>query len=107
MRLWTSAHVAVVVEPSDYREVVGDVEQALARGGIQTWREPASWILRVPTKVLMFFAGGAVEKLVADELTTLKSDKVEVLLHPSDLVISGREPDAARAHAILTEQLIF
>jgi hypothetical protein len=106
-RRWTSQHVAVLVESDDYLEVVSDIEQALARGGLQTRREPASWMLRLPTKVLMFFAGGSIEKMVADQLTNLKSDKVEVLLHPSDMVISGRELDAAHAHAIITEQLTF
>jgi hypothetical protein len=107
VRRWTSQHVAVIVEANDYLEVVGDLQQALARGGIETRREQASWMLRLPTKVLMFFAGGSIEKLVADQLTNLKADKVEVLLHPADMVISGRELDAAHARAIITEQLTF
>ena len=106
-RRWTSQHVAVMVEADDYLEVVGDIQQALARGGIETRREQASWMLRVPTKVLMFFAGGSIEKLVADQLTNLKSDKAEVLLHPSDMVISGPELEASHARAIITEQLTF
>jgi hypothetical protein len=107
VRRWTSQHVPVIVESADYLEVVGDIQKALSMGGLKTERQRASGMLRLPTKVLTFFAGGAVEDLVADQLTTLKSSAVEVLLHPSDLVISGRELDAARAHAIITEQLTF
>jgi hypothetical protein len=107
LKRWTTRHVPVVVEANDYHEVVGAVERALATGGLKTRREPASWMLRLPTKVLTLLAGGAIENLVADELTTLKSDRAEVLLHPSDLVISGRELDAARANAIITEHLTF
>jgi hypothetical protein len=107
LKRWTTRHVPVVVEANDYHEVVGEVEKALATGGITTRREQASWMLRLPTKVLTLLAGGAIENLVADELTSLKSDRAEVLLHPSDLVISGRELDAARANAIITEHLTF
>jgi hypothetical protein len=107
VRRWTSTHVPVMVEPDDYLSVVGDVQQALLQGGLATQRAPASWMLRAPTKVLTLFAGKSVSNLVADQLTTLKSEKVEVLLHPSDMVISGQKLDAARAHAIITEQLTF
>jgi hypothetical protein len=40
-------------------------------------------------------------------MTVLTSRTIEVLLHPSDLVISGRETLAARARAIVAERLAF
>ena len=107
IRRWTSEHVAIMVEPQDYLAVVADVQAALAKGGLETRRELATWMLRFPTRVLTFFGGGAVENLAADQLTTLKSEKIEVLLHPSDMVVSGRQLEAARAHAVITEQLTF
>lgn len=107
LRRWDSAHVAMVVEPKDYLDVVGDVQRVLRAGGFETHRERANWMLRAPTKVFTFFAGGAFENLVADRLTVLKSPKVEVLLHPSDLVIRGKERDVTRARALITENLTF
>ena len=104
---WTSTHVPVVVEADDYFEVVGDVQRVLRVGGMETERARAGPLLRWPTKVFTTFAGGSVEDLVADELTVLQSEKIEVLLHPSDLVIRGREKDVMRAHALLTEHLTF
>jgi hypothetical protein len=104
---WTSKHVPVVVEAEDYFEVLGDVERVLRAGGMESHRERASPLLRWPTKVFTTFAGGSVEDLVADELSVLRSEKIEVLLHPSDLVIHGREKDVMRAHALLTEHLTF
>ena len=104
---WSTRHVPVVVDAEHYLEVVADVEQALDRGGFEVERYPASWMLRLPTKVLTTLAGGAIDDLVADQLTELRSDRLEVLLHPSDLVISGAERDAARANAIISEQLAF
>jgi hypothetical protein len=45
--------------------------------------------------------------LIADRLITLASRELEVMLHPSDMVISGKEGDVSRARASLVEQLAF
>jgi hypothetical protein len=104
---WTTEHVPVIVEPRDYEAVVESVRAALAEAGFETMRGQASWMLRAPTKVLTLFARGAVSGLVADRITALRSKNLEVVLHPSDLVISGREATAARARAIIAEHVVF
>jgi hypothetical protein len=107
VKRWTSEHVPVIIEPHDYREVVEATQRALAEAGVQTRRERASFMLRAPTRVLTAFAGGAVSGLVADEMTTLRSDDVEIVLHPSDIVINGREAKAAHTRAIIAKRLVF
>jgi hypothetical protein len=107
MKRWSTRHIPVIVESEDYLDVVAEVEKALDTGGFPVERRQASWMLRYPTRVLTTLAGGAVDDLVADRLTSLESDRIEVLLHPSDLVINGSERDAARANAILVQQLTF
>jgi hypothetical protein len=107
LKRWSTRHIPVIVESAQYLEVVSDVEKALTRGGFEVERRQASWTLRLPTKILTTLAGGAVDDLVADQLTELRSDRLEVLLHPSDLVVNGGEQDAARANAIIAEQLAF
>lgn len=107
MRRWTSEHVPVIVRSEDYLDVVAAVERALRDGSLPTTRRRASAMLRIPTKILTTFAGGPVESLVANEMVELHGDGLEVLLHPSDLVISGRELVAARARAVLAEHLAF
>jgi hypothetical protein len=104
---WTTEHVPVIVEPRDYEAVVESVRAALVEGGFATTRGRASWLLRAPTKVLTLFARGTVAGLVADRMTALRSKDLEVVLHPSDLVISGREATAARARAIIAEHVVF
>src|SRR5205823_4473476 len=86
---------------------VDDLQRVLARGGLETTRTRASWMLRAPTRLLTLFAGGAIKNLVADQMTVLARPDLEVLLHPSDLVVRGPERDVTRAHAILTEYLTF
>jgi hypothetical protein len=107
VKRWTSAHVPVIIESRDYPEVVAATERALEEGGMDMERRPASWMLRAPTKVLTLFARGATANLVADQMTMLRSKELEIVLHPSDLVISGREAVAARARAIIAKQLVF
>lgn len=106
-RRWTTQHVPVMVEPEDYPSVVDDLEDALRKGGLEPRRGKPSWMVRVPTRLLSWFAGSAVSDLVADRLTRLYTEKIDVLLHPSDMVISGRETDAARTRAIIAERLTF
>jgi hypothetical protein len=105
LRRQRATHIPIIVEPDAYLEVLRDIETALAAGGIETRRGRASWMLRFPTRVLRFFAGRSVDTLVANDLTLLESNRVEVTLHPSDLIIMGEPLDVSRAHAILTERL--
>ena len=107
MKRWTSEHVPVIVAPRDYDRVVDAVHDTLTEAGLATERQRASWMLRAPTKVLTFFVSGAVAGLVADRITALRSADLEVVMHPSDLVISGREATAARARAIIAEHVVF
>jgi hypothetical protein len=107
LRRWTTEHVPVIVRPADYDEVVDAVRTALADRGLATEAFRASWMLRAPTKILTLFAREAVAGLVADRITALRSAAVEIVLHPSDLVISGREKVAARARATVAEHVVF
>ena len=107
IRRWTSTHVPVVVKATDYFGVLSEMQTMLQKAHFETRQTLASWLLRWPTKVFTFFAGNSVADLVADQLTVLQSPKIEVLLHPSDLVIRGKERDVMRVHALLTEHLTF
>jgi hypothetical protein len=106
-RRWTTQHVPVIIEPEDYPGVVDDLQRALRTGGIETSRGRPSWMLRAPTRLLGYFAGSAVGDLVAEHLTRLHAPTLDILLHPSDMVISGKTKDAARARAIIAEHLTF
>lgn len=104
---WSTEHLPMIVEDHDYTQVVQDVEKALDNAGYPVTRASAGFMLRLPIKVLKFFAGKGRSSLVGDELAKLVSEKVELILHPSDLVISGNKYDAARVRAIVAEQLAF
>jgi hypothetical protein len=103
----TSTHIAVVVPNDKYKNVVEEIRQALHVGGIDVTVAPAHWMVSLPTRVLTFFAKNQRQKYVANELVTLKGKELEFVPHPSDLMITGKEHDVARAHAVITEQLTF
>jgi len=104
---WTTEHLAMIVEAQDYMTVVFELERALGNADYPVTPTQASILLRLPIKILIFFAGKRKSKLVSDQLTTLRSDRVELILHPSDLVISGSKYDVARVRSIVVEQLAF
>ena len=106
-RRWTERHVPVIVEPEVYPDVLREIQQVLENGGLSVRAERAGWSLRVPIKVLTLVAGSAIKDLLTEQLTTLRSDRLEVVLHLSDLVIRGPERDVNRARALLAEQLAF
>src|SRR5688572_22721715 len=107
LRRWTATHVPVIVKSQDYLTVVGRIEKALADEGIATRREQASALIRVPTKLLTALAGRAFATLVADQLTVLKGEDLEVMLHPADMVISGKERSVVQARIVIAERLVF
>lgn len=107
LKRWTSEHLPMVVEEQDYLRTVADIEAALDKAGFEVDRKRAGFMLRLPLKVITALGRGGARNLISDNLTTLVSPRLELILHPSDLVINGSKYDAARARAIVAEQLSF
>jgi hypothetical protein len=106
-RRWTTQHVPVLITTDDYAQVVGDLQRALESRGWRVERARASWMLRLPTRILTLLAGTSVDRFVARQLAMLRAPALEVTVHPSDLVINGREHDAVRARATIAECAAF
>jgi hypothetical protein len=107
LRRWETQHVPVIVEPADYAGFIDEMEQALEMNGQPVERRPASIFLRIPTRLVTALAGGTLTNLVSEQLTTLRSRDLEIMLHPSDLVISGKPLEVVHARATIAEQLAF
>jgi hypothetical protein len=104
LRRWMTRHVPVIVRRRDYAQVLDDVQRALNAGGIPADRARIRGLLRLPTSILAFVAGGRIQALDA-ETARLSSAHVEILLYPFDLVISGEPAKVSRAQAIAAEHL--
>jgi len=104
-RRWISQHVPVIIPPEHYAVVVEEVRRALELGGLATSPRRAPWMLRFPTAILTWFAGRSLGGVSDVPLQRLVGARMEVLLHPSDLLVSGPEKDVAHGRAVLAERL--
>jgi hypothetical protein len=103
---WTEAHIAVVVRPGGYDQVVADLERALDDAGLEMRRRPAPAILAVPGRMLGSIAGAGIRSLVPDHLVQLAGPGLEVGLYPTDIAISGDRSRVARARAAIGSRLL-
>jgi hypothetical protein len=106
-RRWTERHVPLIVQPEDYASVLDDIRKVLDQGDMPVQITEAGWPLSVPTTILTMAGTFAVQGLLTERPMALTSDRLEAVLHLSDLVLWGREHDVNRARALLAEQLAF
>lgn len=106
-RGWTERHVPLIVQPRDYDTVLDDIRKVLVRGDFAARMTDVGWPLIIPTRILTFAGGIAVRDLLTDRPMALMSERLEAVLHLSDLVLRGHETDVNRARALLGEQLAF
>jgi hypothetical protein len=102
---WQDDHVPIVVKPGAYGAVADDLETALREARLDVSRRRAPRVLEVPSHLLARVAGRGVRSLVPDHLVMLEVPGLEVLLYPSDIVISGQRRLLAAARAAVAERL--
>ncbi len=105
MRRWTDAHVPMVVKPGAYEDVARDLEIALddagfdltARAAPAAMSKPATWLARV--------AGSSSASLVPERMLELRGERLNVLVYPMDVLISGTSESVNRARAAIASRL--
>ncbi len=104
-RRWEDAHVPMIVKPGRYEAVFGSLRAALSEAGLELAARDAGLLISGPPKLLDLVAGRALGDLVPDRLRLLAGPALEILVYPSDLAISGKRDEVARARAVITSQL--
>lgn len=107
LRRWSSAHVPIAVKSGGYDRVVRDVAVSLRRAGLVVHPREAGWAFELPGKMLAALGGRRVRRLVPTRLLKLVRDDLEVVVHPMDLSMRGKERTIFRARAAITRDLIF
>jgi hypothetical protein len=102
---WSDAHIPAVVRPGGYERVVRDLEQALDDADLDVAPCDAPKVLAVPGRLLASVAGRYFSSLVPDRLQQLTGPGIEVLIHQSDIAISGGKSEVARARAAIASRL--
>src|SRR5256714_6797615 len=105
VKRWADAHVAVVVRPGGYDQMVADLEKALDDAGLDVDHGEAPRVLALPGRLLGTIAGRGVKALVPDKLVQLTGPDLEIQLYPSDIAIAGKEPLVTRARAAIASRL--
>lgn len=103
---WSDAHVAIVVKPGQYDQLVLDVEKALTGADLRVTAGDAPWVLTLPARVLTRVAGRNVRGLRPDRLIALTGANLNVGVYPSDIAISGTTRRRTRARAAIVSRLV-
>jgi hypothetical protein len=102
---WSDAHIPAVVRPGSYERVVADLERALDDADLSVTSRDAPAVLAVPGRMLASVAGRHFRSLVPDRVKQLTGSGIEVLVHQSDIAISGGKGEVARARAAIASRL--
>jgi hypothetical protein len=102
----TDAHVPMMVKAGAYDQVATDVDTALSQAGFDLDPGPAPAVMSTPARWLTRVAGRDAGDLVPDHLLQLHGPKLDVLVYPSDLLVSGKPEDVARARAAIASRLV-
>jgi hypothetical protein len=100
----TDAHLPIVVRPTRYEALVGDVEASL-KPALVTGRRPGSQVLTIPARMLAAIAQGGIRRLVPDQLIELVGPALTVAVYPADLALSGSQAAVAHARAVVTRDV--
>jgi hypothetical protein len=104
-RRWSDVHIPIVIQPGGYDQLVADLERALDDAGLDVERRRAPAVMAMPGKLLAAVSGAGLKSLVPDDLYVLKGNALEVLIHPTDIAISGAKSPMARARAAIASRL--
>jgi Putative Actinobacterial Holin-X, holin superfamily III len=111
MRLWTLArrlkdeHVPLVTSADAYDDVAARMDDVFRKHGIDVVREDPPWWLDAPTTVLRKMGGKALRGFVPERLAYWNGPRLEVALHPSDLLLRGAGAITAFTHGLVVEEL--
>ena len=104
-RRWSDAHIPAVVRPGSYDQVVADLERALDDADLTVTRRDAPAVLALPGRLLASIAGKHFRALVPERVKQLTGPGIEVLIHQSDIAITGSKAQVARARAAIASRL--
>jgi hypothetical protein len=106
MRRWTDEHVYVQPREGSYQLALDDLEAACRAAGVTTVRQPVPRAMSVSTRIVRWFARGALDAILEADPQMLKAKEVEVYLYPADLLLRGEPKITARVRARISTALL-
>ena len=96
--------IPLILEPEDYSAAADDLCRTLRRGGLEVERADPSWLMTAPARVLRTIGGRFLGDRIPEDIHFYRGEKLDVAVNPNDITIQGRKEEAARAHALLSEE---
>jgi hypothetical protein len=95
----------LVTHSRTYDEIARKIIEALERHDIHLVAAQPGWTMTAPTAILRRLGGNAFRGYVPRRLAYFHSPDLEAALYPNGLLLRGRKPKVARAHALVSEAL--
>jgi hypothetical protein len=111
VRMFDLKHIAVMIDRDDYDDVLAELQEALARHGIDADATDPNPVLKQLFRALSWVEGRIFRRHhMARDLKTVKGELdggrwFEVTLHATDISIIGKQPETTIVSAILAEEL--
>lgn len=107
LRLQTE-HVPIKLKGDGYEIVLRDLRDALNKNGFPVRETEMSWYLKPPVLMMGFLAKSIVQGLVTPGARMLRGDDgLSIIVHPTDMVLTGPKRSATAARAVITQRVPF
>ncbi len=100
-RGWSEEHIFVQARRNHYIDAFRELCDACSFAGLHPRAAPAPRSMNMATRLLRFFARGAIDSLVVENPLMVRAKEVELFLYPGDLLIRGSKPILARVRAMI------
>jgi hypothetical protein len=96
--------IPLLLEREDYAPAAEAVFRTLRGGGLPVERAEAPWLVTAPARVLRTMGGRFLRGRIPEDLRFYRGPNLDVAVNPNDITLQGEKSEAARAHALLSEQ---
>ncbi len=105
-RRWDEQHIYVQPKKDRYLDALRNLCEACVMAGIEPRASKVPTRMALSTKVIQFFARGAVDSLVVANPLRIRAKGIELYLYPADLLIRGEKTLVAKVRAMLNRTLL-
>ena len=99
IRRWADDHIYVQAFENEYDATLDELETACKAAGAEITRRPVPRAMGISTRIVRWFARGALDAIVQADPLMLKGKNVELYLYPADLLLRGDPKTTARVRA--------
>ncbi len=105
-RGWAEEHLYVQPRPGSYQDALNDLREACFWAHLEPEVRKLPGAMALSTKVIKFFARGAIDSLIVDDPKMIKAPGLELYLYPGDLLLRGEKYKVARVRAMMGRTML-